>query len=90
MKLDFTQEEEQVFKALENPKYEWRTIDGIVKETGLSEDEVIKIIKKFDGLIIKSSIPSIDGKSLFTTRSKFRKKQPVFKQVYSIFKNRAD
>ena len=28
-------------RALANPKYDWRTVDGIAKETGLAPDDVV-------------------------------------------------
>ena len=60
-----------VLKALENDKFEWRTIEGVSKETGLSSDQVIDALDAASDKIVKSSIPSLEGKALFATRGHF-------------------
>ena len=65
----------KVIKALENPKYDWRTIDGIVKDTGLSKEAVIEILRTLEELVIRSSIPAKDGRLLYTTRDHYSKTQ---------------
>lgn len=64
----------EVIKALENPKYEWRTNSGIAKDTGLDPEVVLQAISELADQVVRSSILSTDGRELFTTRSHFRKK----------------
>jgi hypothetical protein len=78
-----------VLKALENPKYKWRTIGGVSQETGLSADQVLEVLGSPSDKIVKSSIPSPEGKSLFTTREHFRKSASTFEKVLSAIKNRS-
>ena len=78
-----------VFNALENTKYKWRTIEGIRQETNLTHDQILNILNKFSDRIIKSSIPSPEGKDLFTTRKHFRKSASTFEKVLGALKNRS-
>ena len=38
-------EERKVFMALDGPNDTWRTIGGIARQTGLSEEQVMKILQ---------------------------------------------
>jgi hypothetical protein len=59
-----------VMKALDNPKYTWRTVRGIAEETGLDARAVENVIAASEGAIVQSKLPSRDGEALFTPRSK--------------------
>ncbi len=58
---------EKVLNAFLNPKYRWRTVSGIAKETNLTENEVQEILdilidkKK----VRKSYVPDADGNNLY-------------------------
>lgn len=59
--------EKKIYQALLHPKYEWRTIPGISKQTELDEEKVKKGLKR---LINKkevriSYVPDIEGEDLF-------------------------
>jgi hypothetical protein len=59
-------DELKVFEALADPEWDFRTIDGIRKATGLSKDEVVKIIGNYEGKLIgKSTVPDAKGRDLF-------------------------
>jgi hypothetical protein len=58
-------DEVQVFMALDGPEYTWRTIGGIVRQTGLSEERVAQILAKHNlSLTRLSERPSISGQAL--------------------------
>lgn len=64
MKSDSTK---LVFESLLHPKYHWRTIQGIAKQTQVKEDEVkenleLLILKK---KVRKSYVPDAWGRDLF-------------------------
>ena len=63
--------ERKLFEALADPAWDFRTIDGLVRVTGLSEPEVQGIITKYEprGLIRQSTVPSKKGEALFTLPS---------------------
>jgi len=48
---DASYEERQVFQALDNPKWSWRTIDGIVQDTGLDPTIVRNVLRNHVDLL---------------------------------------
>jgi hypothetical protein len=58
-------EEIRVFMSLEGPEYTWRTVGGVARQTGLSEDRVWEILAKYTPRLVRlSAIPSASGKPL--------------------------
>ena len=64
-----------VVRALEDPNYEWRTIEGVAEQTGLEESNVRETLEELNGEIIRSSIPDQSGRALYTTRRHYRETQ---------------
>lgn len=62
----------KIRKAFENPKFKWRTIKGILDETGISVGLIEAIIVENEDELIQSRIPSDDGRDLFTTREHYK------------------
>lgn len=88
--MAFTNEERvKVIRALENPKYKWRTVHGVSKESGVSVSHVQEIVDKTQGLVVQSSVPSMDGSSLYTTRRHLRQYGSTIERLLGAFKNRA-
>jgi len=58
--------ERKVFDALDDSQYDYRTINGIKKSSGLSIKEIKKIITKYKGLIRKSLIKDEKNRTLYT------------------------
>ena len=58
-------DEIKVFAALDGPRCTWRTIGGIARQTGLSEERVAQILAKYDLKLTRvSETPSISGSAL--------------------------
>ena len=58
-------DERLVFTALDGPNYTWRTLGGIARQTGLSEERVSEIVAKYDLKLTRlSDVPSISGSAL--------------------------
>jgi hypothetical protein len=58
-------DEIKVFMALDKPEYTWRTISGVARQTGLSEDRVAQILVKYNlKLTRQSDTPSVSGSAL--------------------------
>jgi hypothetical protein len=58
-------DEKKVFQALDGPQYTWRTTSGIARQTGLSEERVAAILKKYDlTLTRQSETPAVSGSAL--------------------------
>jgi hypothetical protein len=58
-------DEIKVFMALDKPEYTWRTMAGIARQTGLSEDRVAQILAKYNLKLTRvSEAPSVSGSAL--------------------------
>jgi len=63
-------DERKVFEVLADPKWDFRTIDGIRKVSGLPNDEILSILNKYEGnLVRKSDIPGPQGKDIYTLKT---------------------
>jgi hypothetical protein len=82
------EEWENIRKALENPQYKWRTVEGIAKETGYDFSKVIDTLKANESQVLKSSLPATDGRDLFTTRERYRKTSTIWERLESAITNK--
>jgi DNA-directed RNA polymerase sigma subunit (sigma70/sigma32) len=58
-------DEVRVFSALDGPDSTWRTVKGIARQTGLSEDRVAQILAKYNLKLTRlSETPSASGSAL--------------------------
>jgi hypothetical protein len=79
---------QQVFNALENPNYQWRTVEGVAKETGIPPKEVGEIIDHLgeSGLVVEADRRRVDTReivTIYTTRDHYEKTEPVFNRIIS-------
>lgn len=63
---------DQIIRALEDDRYEWRTVDGVSEQTGVPVVEVQDLLESLSQVIVRSSIPDETGRSLYTTRKHYR------------------
>ena len=59
----------KVFEALSNPKWDFRTIEGICKSTNLSEPQVMTVLREYPDLVRTSAMPDKYGNTLYTLKS---------------------
>jgi hypothetical protein len=78
-----------VLGALANPNYKWRTIGGVAKETGLDTKVVLNVLSTKADQIVKSSVQSLEGSDLYTTRDHLRMKASLGEKILGAIKNRA-
>src|ERR1700682_4698259 len=64
-----------VVRALEDPNYEWRTVEGVAEQTGLEEANGREALEELNGEIIRSSVPDESGRNLYTNRKHYRQTQ---------------
>lgn len=70
--MHFTNDDSAVvIKALNNPDFEWRTVDGIVRETGLTSETVQQILDDTAGQVVRSAQSDDKGRALYTTRDRY-------------------
>ncbi len=56
----------RVFEALEDPRWDFRTVEGLSKTTGLPETTVRHVLARHPRFIRQSPIPDSEGRELFT------------------------
>jgi len=78
---------QRVINALENPKFEWRTIAGVSKETQLPPSEVEEILSKLGKKIMKSTAK---GRSVYTTRDYYTRRKYKGNAAEQVFIDRTD
>jgi hypothetical protein len=69
-----------MFRALEDPKWDWRTPAALARESGLTEDQVRAVAAGNPELVRKSAVPSQQGEDLFTLQSRFYERKGPLKK----------
>ncbi len=84
-------ERDIVIRALESPKYQWRTVKGVAKEAKLPEHVVLKTVNNLrkTGAVVRSHVTSETGEELFTTRKHFEKSAPLSARFMAALRNRS-
>ena len=62
--------ERRVLETLADPKWDFRTISGIAKETGFPESEIKEVLEKNPALVRRSLVPGRQGQSLYTLQER--------------------
>ena len=73
--------EKKVFDALEDPKWEWRTVEALSRLSGLPPDRVRRLLDAHPGLVRKSVVPSADGSDLYTLQAKYLGRQSILDKI---------
>lgn len=74
-------ESTQVLRALENPKYVWRTVDGLAREVGLPKGRVTDVLSHIPSNVLVTT-PSRKGQ-LFSTRRHYSQRQSTWSKILS-------
>jgi hypothetical protein len=82
------QEKTSVLRALGNPEYDWRTTDGIVRETRLPAEKVQLILDLLSDKIVRSSRLDSRGRFLYTTRERYYRNRRVANRFLSVLTDR--
>ncbi|MFQ5961142.1 MAG: hypothetical protein ACE5MG_07080 [Candidatus Methylomirabilales bacterium] len=80
-------QEELVLKALGNPKYNWRTCEGVSHETGIDVETVGRIVESMPDLIIRSRIPDEKGRPLYATRKHYKETHGLLDRFLDQFRS---
>jgi hypothetical protein len=71
----------KLFEALEDPKWEWRTLAALSHASGLPEAEVRQVLHTHPGLVRKSIVLSATGEELYTLQRRFFERQSLFDKI---------
>lgn len=77
----------RIQKAFNNDEYEWRTINGVAKESNVSNELVQMYIEENGSEIVKSSARNEKGEALYTSRNNYRNRS-ISERLSSIIRNR--
>jgi hypothetical protein len=59
-----------IVKALEDQRYQWRTLDGIARTVkATSEAEILRVLDSMPDQIVRTT--TADGRTVFTTRNHY-------------------
>ncbi len=59
-------DEDKIKKALSDKRWDYRTVEGLAKELGISADEVKSFLESRRDIVWKSNIPDRNGRDLYT------------------------
>jgi len=81
---------QEVITALENKNYDWRSIDGISRETHLPKGEIKDTIKQLikEGSVIYAPYKNKKGHRLYTTVKQYRKTRGILVRIVSTLTDR--
>ena len=79
---------QQIIEALEDTRYDWRTVEGLSDQTGIPVQTVRDILEGLQQDVVRSSIPDELGRSLYTTRRHYRQTQSLGTQILSALSDR--
>lgn len=79
-------DKETVLAALADPKFEWRTVDGVSRDTQLEPQRVLQVIEAMPDLVIRSRIPDAKGRPLYTTREHYKETHSSLERLLYQFK----
>jgi hypothetical protein len=63
---------DQIIRALEDDRYDWRTVEGVVEQTGIPAAKVQEILRSLERDVVRSAVPDELGRALYTTRKHYR------------------
>jgi len=75
--------EREIFTALEDPKWDWRTISSLKTVSGLDVENIRRIIRKYPILIRQSTVPGQNGEELYTLQSRYFERQTIGEKIWT-------
>lgn len=73
--------EELILKALRDTRWDYRTVDGVAKETGLSPETVRSFLESKQDLVWKSAVPDKKGRDLYTAQSRHSQSKEFWRNL---------
>ena len=80
-------EKEKLLEALSDPKYSWRTVDGVSRDTGIKPAHVQELVQEMPDLVIRSRIPNKRGEALYATRAHYKRTHSPIARLLDQFRS---
>jgi hypothetical protein len=74
----------KLFEALADERWDFRTVEGIAGSTGLSEERIRELLRKYQALIRQSLVLDRQGRELYTLASRRPRLQEVITTIRAI------
>lgn len=74
-------EEEKIVSALRDQRWDYRTADGIAKETGVPIDRVLAFLESRKDVVFKASMPDRLGRALYTLNDRQAQVNDVWRNI---------
>jgi hypothetical protein len=58
-----------IVKALEDQRYDWRTLEGLVRSAGVKEEQILQVLNSMPDQVVRAT--TTDGRTVFTTRKHY-------------------
>ena len=82
-------EEEKIINALRDKLWDYRTTEGIAKETGIPVDTVRTFLETHKDIVRKSSIPDRLGRDLYTLNNRHSQVKDFWRSLSTFISKRA-
>lgn len=88
--VDIEEAKKLVLAAMDKTNCMWRSQQGLINETGLSEHQVSKALSELSNKIVRSSRTTTGGRALFASRIRYRREARLTEKLLGVLKNRID
>ncbi len=75
--------ERKVFEALEDPRWDWRTISALSGVSELDAESTRRILQKYPVLVRQSTVPGPGGEELYTLQRRHFERQTVVEKIWT-------
>ena len=75
--------ERKVFEALEDPRWDWRTIHALSGVSGLDAESTRRILQKYPVLVRQSTVPGPGGEELYTLQRRHFERQTIVEKIWT-------
>ena len=69
--------EKSIFEALEDRRWDWRTLDALSKAGGLDAESTRQVLRKYPLLVRQSTVPGPGGEELYTLQARYFEQQNI-------------
>ena len=75
--------ERKIFEALEDRRWDWRTISALARASGLSAESARRVIQKYPILVRQSAVLGPGGEDIYTLQSRYFERQSVGEKFWN-------
>ena len=79
--------DDQIVHALEDPQWDWRTVEGISRDTGIAPDEIRVFLSRSGRTVVRSLARDRQGRDLFTTRKRYHETHSLMDRLLDHYRS---